>query len=216
MSMRIVFVCTSNVWGSAMAEHLSRALLREWDPNREKVQVFSAGVRAEVGAPMPAAAQLALADRGIDASGHRARWMNASVLDGADLTLTMGTIQRDAALALNPRGLRSTFTVREATALLQGLPPVVVPMAADADRHSRAVIAAMAGARRSRSVPAGADDLPDLLADDVRGVRTLADQLSRDVAHLLHALVLPEFAATPDTQLAPATTTTLAAISAVA
>ena len=51
-----------------------------------------------------------LAERGIDGSTHRARWMSPDVLAAANLTLTMGELQRDAALALNPRGLRSTFS----------------------------------------------------------------------------------------------------------
>ncbi|MEI4278285.1 hypothetical protein [Klenkia terrae] len=192
--MRIVFVCTTNVWGSAMAELISRRLLSEWDPDRERVQVFSVGVRAEVGAPMPAVAQQVLAERGIDASEHRARWMSPAVLGGADLTLTMGGIQRDAVLALNPRGLRSTFTLQEAAVLLRGLPQVVGPMSADADGHFRAVVAALAGARRFRSVAAGADDLPDLLAD-LRVVGPLSEALFRDVSGLLRALILPAFRA---------------------
>ena len=124
--------------------------------------------------------------------------MSPAVLGGADLTLTMGEIQRDAALALNPRGLRSTFTVREAAALLTSLPPVVAPMAPEADRHGRAVVAHMAAARRFRAVPEGADDLPDLLDGDVRLVQPMVDQLSRDVAALLRACALPEFGTAAD------------------
>ena len=213
MTMRIAFICTSNLWGSALAEHTTRALLRDWGVDGEQVQVTSAGVRAQVGAPLPAVTQLVLAERGIDASGHAARWMTPELLAAGDLVLTMGAVQREAALALHPRGLRSTFTVREAAALLQGLPPVVAPVAPEEGRHARAVVATLAGARRFRVAPSGVDDLPDLLADDVRAVRALAEQLTRDVSALLRALVLPEFAARATT---PARMVVAPPVSAVA
>lgn len=193
MTMRIVFVCTTNVWGSAMAELMARSLLSEWDPDRQLVQVYSVGVRAKTGAPIPAAGQQVLAERGIDGSVHRARWMSAEVLSAADLTLTMGEVQRDAALDLNPRGLRSTFSLREAAGLLEAI-SVVSPLAPDGGRHVQAVIADMAAARRFRKVPVGSDDLPDLLMDDLAPARALADQLGAGVRSLVRALLLPEFA----------------------
>ncbi|WP_165617600.1 arsenate reductase/protein-tyrosine-phosphatase family protein [Klenkia soli] len=188
--MRIVFVCTTNVWGSAMAELMTRQLLSEWDPDRKLVQVFSAGVRAHVGAPIPASAQQVLGERGIDGSAHRARWMSPEVLAAADLTLTMGEVQRNAALALNPRGLRSTFSLKEAAGLLQKA-SVVPPLAPDGNSHAPAVVAAMAAARRFRKVPPGSDDLPDLI-DGVIPARALGDQLQAAVRSVVRMLILPE------------------------
>ena len=71
--MRIVFVCTTNVWGSAMADLVARALLAEWDPDRQLVQVESVGVRAQVGAAVPLLAQRVLAERGLQAGEHQGR-----------------------------------------------------------------------------------------------------------------------------------------------
>ncbi|MEI4272821.1 hypothetical protein TEK04_13915 [Klenkia sp. LSe6-5] len=201
--MRIVFVCTTNVWGSAMAELVARSLLSEWDPERQLVQVYSAGVRAQIGAPIPMSGQQVLAERGLDGSTHQARWMSPEVLAAADLTLTMGEIQRDAALALNPRGLRSTFTLREAAGLLAAT-PVAAPLAPEPDRHARAVVAGMAAARRFRGVPAGSDDLPDLLVDAMAPVRALADQVEAGVRTVLGAVLLPGFGARQVAPEAPA------------
>lgn len=190
--MRIVFVCTTNVWGSAMADLVARSLLSEWDPERQLVQVESVGVRAQVDAPIPLPAQRVLAELGLEAGEHRARWMKPESLAGADLVLTMGEVQREAALGMNPRGLRSTFTLLEAARLLNGL-AVTAPLAPTPDRHAHAVIAEMAKARRFRNCQASADDLPDLVGDDPRALRALADLAHGAVYTVLEAIVLPQF-----------------------
>jgi len=199
--VRIVFVCTTNVWGSAMADLVARSLLSEWDPDRQLIQVESVGVRAQVGASIPLPAQRVLTDLGLEAGEHRARWMKPDVLAAADLVLTMGEVQRNAALGMNPLGLRSTFTLLEASRLLDAL-AVTAPLAPEAERHARAVVTEMAAARRFRAAVAGTDDLPDLLGDDLAALRALAEQVQIAVRTVLHAVVLPEFAVAP-TEEAP-------------
>lgn len=175
-----------------MADLMARSLLAEWDPDRQLIQVESVGVRAQVGAPIPAAAQRVLADLGMPAGNHRARWMSADIVFSADLVLTMGAVQREAALALNPRALRSTFTLLEAARLVESL-DVAAPLAPDASRHARAVVSEMATARRFRSAAQGSDDLPDLVSEADAEIRALAGQALAAVKTVLQALVLPEF-----------------------
>ncbi|SDF64771.1 arsenate reductase/protein-tyrosine-phosphatase family protein [Klenkia brasiliensis] len=187
--MRIVFVCTTNVWGSAMADLMARSLLAQWDPDRNLIQIESVGVRPQIGAVIPAPAQRVLAGLGLRAENHRARWMTSEVLDHADLVLTMGAIQRDAALALHPLRLRSTFTLLEAARLCDAL-QVEVPLAPEFEAHARAFVAGMASLRRFHRAFDGSDDLPDLIGNEA-DIVAVAEQIQACVARILRSLVQP-------------------------
>ena len=198
MAMRIVFVCTTNVWGSAMAELISRQLLTNWGIDHDEIQLQSAGIRPEVGSPMPWFAQQEMARLGIDATKHRARWMTPDLLSGADLTLTTGPIQRDAALQLNPTGLRTTFAVLEAVRLL-GSRSRERPLVPDLHSHARVVIAQLAENRRFRLAPEAVDGISDAVgnsSDAHAAVNCLIPLLTQ----LLSALTLPHAAARSDAQ----------------
>lgn len=91
--MRVLAVCTGNTCRSAMAEHLLRS---------RGVEVASAGTDvALVGEPMSGHALVALQGLGIDGSAHRARRLDAQLLD-VDLVLAMTARHRDAVVALRP------------------------------------------------------------------------------------------------------------------
>jgi protein-tyrosine-phosphatase len=78
-----------------MAEHLLRA---------RGVDATSAGTAVAVpGEPMTGHALSALARRGIDSSGHRARRLTRELVEEADLVLAMTAGHRDAVLALATR-----------------------------------------------------------------------------------------------------------------
>lgn len=67
-----------------MAEILLRERLKE-----EKVAVASAGLMALVGQPADPLAVELLAERGLDATGHRARQITTEMAMGAELILVM-------------------------------------------------------------------------------------------------------------------------------
>lgn len=67
-----------------MAEILLRERLKE-----EEVEVSSAGLMALVGQPADPLAIALLAERGLDATGHRARQITTEIAIGAELILVM-------------------------------------------------------------------------------------------------------------------------------
>ena len=84
MFKNILVVCLGNVCRSPVAEFLFRRDLGERD-----IRVSSAGLGALVGRPMDENAIELLKEEGIDASEHRARQLEPSMLRDADLILTM-------------------------------------------------------------------------------------------------------------------------------
>ncbi len=86
----LLMVCTGNVCRSPMAEYL----LRHWLGPDTAWEVRSAGVSAMEGEPASEAAVVALAERGIDASGHRSRMLDQGWVDAADLIVVMTDAHR--------------------------------------------------------------------------------------------------------------------------
>jgi protein-tyrosine phosphatase len=82
----VLFVCTGNLCRSPLAEVLLRARLaaRTFD----HVVVSSAGTWAG-SAPAPAEARLVATEHGGDLSGHRARRIDAGLVESADLVVGM-------------------------------------------------------------------------------------------------------------------------------
>lgn len=81
----VVMVCTGNVCRSPMAE----VLLRHWLGPDTEWEVCSAGVSAVNGAPASEATVTVLAEKGLDASSHRSRMLDAGLVDAADLIVVM-------------------------------------------------------------------------------------------------------------------------------
>ncbi|MCA1766273.1 MAG: low molecular weight phosphotyrosine protein phosphatase [Desulfobulbaceae bacterium] len=84
MLSSILTVCTGNICRSPMAEILLGERLKE-----EGVEVSSAGLMALVGHPADPLAIALLAERGLDATGHRARQITTEIATGAELILVM-------------------------------------------------------------------------------------------------------------------------------
>lgn len=82
--MNILFVCTGNTCRSPMAEALLRSINR--DPT---LQVRSAGLAAAEGLPASEHAIEAMAQRGIDLTGHRAHSVTDEDLAWADVIYGM-------------------------------------------------------------------------------------------------------------------------------
>jgi protein-tyrosine phosphatase len=120
--VRILFVCTGNLCRSPVAERLAvawaRDLLRE-SPELASVEIGSAGIDAPPGRAMDARSAEALVAMGGVPTGFRSRLFERSMAEEADLVLTMSRRQRREVLEKYPRGLRRTFTLLEAAALLQ-------------------------------------------------------------------------------------------------
>lgn len=89
------FVCLGNICRSPMAGVVMRAMLADAGLD-DSVEVSSAGTGGwHVGERADARAATALAGRGYDASGHKARQFSARWFDELDLVLTVDTSTAD-------------------------------------------------------------------------------------------------------------------------
>ena len=93
----LLIVCVGNICRSPMAEYLLRA-----EFERDGLKVHSAGLGALVAAPAHAVAQELLAAKGIDMSAHRAKQLNAQMINEADLVLTMESWHNSSVVKLSP------------------------------------------------------------------------------------------------------------------
>lgn len=82
----VLFVCRANICRSPMAEALFNTLISDTDMPYE---ARSAGVAALVNEPIAPYAMAVLEEAGVYAKEHRARQVNETMLEGADLVLAM-------------------------------------------------------------------------------------------------------------------------------
>jgi protein-tyrosine phosphatase len=139
----ILTICTANICRSPMMEILFRDRL---DPQR--FEVASAGVRGWDAAPVDSMVVLELARLGHEATGHESRALDVHHIEQADLVLTAAREHRASVLAMSPRALRKTFTLREFAALID-------------DLESDSLEDLVAEASRRRSTAPADVDLPD-------------------------------------------------------
>ncbi|MEM9033541.1 MAG: hypothetical protein AAGA99_00350 [Actinomycetota bacterium] len=132
----LLFVCTANICRSPMAEALLR---HEMTERGLALPVRSAGFLEE-GRPIDRPVQRALRKRGIEAGEHRSSVVDADLLDGAFLVLTMTARHVLNVVDVAGDALPRTFTLREFVALAEssgGLDPEVDLEQLTASLHER-------------------------------------------------------------------------------
>lgn len=107
---RILFVCTGNTCRSPMAESMMRHLLKE---RGIEAEVRSAGVSAWNGTPMSDHAQQVLQDRKMENPDFNSQLLSASLVEWADLILTLTSGHKGHVLQLFPNASEKTYTLIE-------------------------------------------------------------------------------------------------------
>ncbi len=142
---RVLVICTGNVCRSPYLERRLRQLLGGQD-----VHVESAGTRALVGADIEPGSTVSLEAVGADITGFASRQLAATMLDGADIVITVTQKHRADAVALHPRALRKTFTLGELADLVRDADLAHAPevSAAEPETPWAAIVAEVARGRR--------------------------------------------------------------------
>lgn len=98
---KLLFVCTGNTCRSPMAEYLARDIITKKGLS-DRILVTSAGMATAEGEPASANALIALQNRGIDATAHRARQLSAQLVKEATRIYVMTAAHREAILRVLP------------------------------------------------------------------------------------------------------------------
>jgi protein-tyrosine-phosphatase len=106
----ILFVCTGNTCRSSMAAAIAVHLAKERGMD---IPVSSAGIAARAGEPATPAAVAALAAMGIDLAEHRARRLEAAMVNSADVILAMTAAHKEYIRHLFPAAAAKTYTLKE-------------------------------------------------------------------------------------------------------
>jgi protein-tyrosine phosphatase len=147
MSFRVLHICTGNICRSPMAEHMMRAGLQQrLGAGADAFVIESAGTWGHTGSPMEEFALQTLASYSLDGSAFQARELVAEHVATADLVLAATREHRAAAVVLQPRAAKNTFTLREFDRLLSELDPATLPTG-DAVARAHAVVVAAASQR---------------------------------------------------------------------
>ncbi|WP_047150775.1 low molecular weight protein arginine phosphatase [Aneurinibacillus tyrosinisolvens] len=109
--MRILFVCTGNTCRSPMAEKLLRKMAAE---NEMDIQVQSAGIFASPGSAASSHAATVLDKKGIT-EAHQSQIVSESLIDWADLVMTMTESHKHTLLQQFPDYEDKIYTLKEYT-----------------------------------------------------------------------------------------------------
>jgi protein-tyrosine phosphatase len=117
--INILTVCTGNICRSPYAELFLQDELNRISP--ESFTIRSAGSHALVGHQMDERSSMKLHDLGVASDGFVARQLNEDTARGNDLILALTDKHRQNIVAMSPRLLKRTYTVREFAAVLDQL-----------------------------------------------------------------------------------------------
>lgn len=112
--VNILLVCSGNTCRSPMAEVLMRGIWRSECPGL-RLNVWSRGTSAMDGMPATPEAQTAMAARGLDLSGHRARTVTEEDLARADAVITMTAGHKTTLTRLYPHHAGKVVTLSAAS-----------------------------------------------------------------------------------------------------
>ncbi|WP_411730607.1 low molecular weight phosphatase family protein [Paeniglutamicibacter sp.] len=130
--IRILTVCTGNICRSPYAELFLQSELNRVSPGSFTIR--SAGAHALVGHQMDERSSMKLREVGVASDEFVARQLNEDIANGNDLILALTDEHRSNIVAMSPRLLKRTYTVREfATVLgeLAALPDSTLPKGKD-------------------------------------------------------------------------------------
>lgn len=122
MTFTILSVCTGNICRSPIAA----AILADGLSPFEGVVVHSAGTGALVGHSVPEPAQRLANTIGLDATTHRARQIEMTMIREADLVVAMSREHRRFIVEQVPAAMRRAFTLRELARIADVLEPELV------------------------------------------------------------------------------------------
>lgn len=177
--IEVLLLCTANQCRSPMAQALLRHHLSTAGAD---VQVSSAGLMAG-GRPATSHGQAAMAERGLDLSGHVSRQLDRQLVAGADLVIGMAREHIREVAVLDPAALQRSFTLKELVRAATAVGP----------RRAGEQLASWlqrvgAGRRRDALLGAGHDDAYDV-EDPVGRGREDYDATARELDSLLERLV---------------------------
>lgn len=184
-------MCTGNICRSALAERLGRAYLDEaFGGATEDIELISAGTKAVVGSGVHPSTALVLAGFGAEPGDFRAQQLTEALPARADLVLTMTRTHRRDVLAADPRGLARTFTLREAAALLESVPPEGELPGDSFAKRAQGLVAALAYARAWRAGSGEQDDVRDPIGHPLEVHQEVGDAIVEALLPVLRRLAL--------------------------
>jgi protein-tyrosine phosphatase len=176
----VLVICTGNICRSPMAEAFLRSAL-ERRFGADAPTVDSAGTQGWTGSP--AQQESIVAARDIER--HVARRVTRSLIEGADVVVTMTGEHRDDVARAVPAASGRTFTLKELVRLLEALPAALDLPAGDLVRR-----VAEADDLRRRGFVGNPldDDVADPLGLPQDTYRAVAWELDDWIRRLVHAL----------------------------
>jgi low molecular weight protein-tyrosine phosphatase len=186
----ILVVCTGNVCRSPIAEGMLRAAIVR-RVGGDAPEVRSAGTIGWEGAgAMPESIEAA-AERGLDIRSHVARRLTPAFLDGADLILAMAQEHREELGRDRPEVSERTFTLKELTRLVEGLPG---PSDGDLTERVKAAATLRGSGFEGNELD---EDISDPLGLPLDSYRAIAWELDAWIERLADGLYGPVPAQTP-------------------
>ncbi len=110
MIRKILFICTGNTCRSLMAEYLLKKMAKE---DGIEIEVRSAGVSAGMNSQIPALTLMVLGKEGISPDDHVVTPLTTTLVEWADLILTMETPHLNRVIGIAPEAKGKVFLLTE-------------------------------------------------------------------------------------------------------